>query len=174
MTELIPREIIDEIFKNLSLRELIKNEIVCKKFMHIVRTTKWDQTVVKLKDVNTIEYVGKNYKFTKYDFSQWYNMTYESVKLLGNCHTLNLSSCCRITDNSVKLLTNCHTLNLSECRRITDKSVKLLGNCHTLNLTGCFQITDESVKLLGKCHTLNLYGCSGITDERNYNKQSLL
>jgi hypothetical protein len=29
-TELIPQEIIGEIFKNLSLKELIKNEIVCK------------------------------------------------------------------------------------------------------------------------------------------------
>jgi hypothetical protein len=41
MIELIPREIIGEIFKNFSLKELIKNEIVCKSFRNIIRSTKW-------------------------------------------------------------------------------------------------------------------------------------
>jgi hypothetical protein len=120
MIDLIPREIIREIFKNLSLKELIKNEIICKNFRHIIRTTKWDHFVVKLKYTNAIKYVGKNYKFTKYDFSN-----------------------SLITDDIVKLFVNCHTLIFSECKQITDESAKLLGNCHKLKLCNCDQITDE-------------------------------
>jgi hypothetical protein len=97
MTKLIPREIITEIFKNLSLKELIENETVCKSFMSIIRTTKWDQFVVKLKDTNRIEYVRKNYNFTKYDFIHS-SITDDILKMFVNCHTLDLSWCNKITD----------------------------------------------------------------------------
>ena len=47
----------------------------------------------------------------------------ESVKYLGNCRltdvqavTLNLSYCNLITDKSVKLLGDCYTLNIRSCR----------------------------------------------------------
>jgi hypothetical protein len=120
MTESIPRKIIGEIFKNFSLKELIKKEIVCKSFQNIIRSTIWNQFVVKLRDIDMIEYVVKNYKFTKYDL----------------CYLL-------ITDDMVKLFVNCHTLDLSYCYEMTDASVKSLGNCHTLNLSYCSQITDE-------------------------------
>uniref|UniRef100_A0A6C0LRJ2 Leucine-rich repeat protein n=1 Tax=viral metagenome TaxID=1070528 RepID=A0A6C0LRJ2_9ZZZZ len=52
-----------------------------------------------------------------------------------------------VTDKDIKLLRNCHTLNLSHCKKITDESVKFFGNCHTLDLSGCYFITNESVKM---------------------------
>ena len=35
-----------------------------------------------------------------------------------------------LTNDSVKFLGRCHTLNLSECKKLTDNSIKFLGNCH--------------------------------------------
>src|SRR5581483_7584221 len=147
----LPNEIIVMILDFLPLNELIKTELVHSNYKNLIRNTKWSNFIVSLCNVKKIIYVINNYKFANYDFCDSY-ITNESVKLLTNCHTLNLSGCYKITDESVKLLTNCHTLYLCGYNEITDKSVKLLTNCHTLNLFGCYKITDESVKLLTNCH----------------------
>ena len=163
--EIIPKELIIEIFSTLSLKNLINLESCNHSFKKIIRETKWNNLTIKLeKNIISIQYIINHYQFIKYDFSNSL-ITNESVKLLGNCHTLNLYGCKKITDGSVKHLGKCHTLNLYGCNQITDESVKHLGNCHTLDLRGCYQITDESVKHLGKCHTLCLSGCYQITNE---------
>src|SRR3989344_2340133 len=54
-----------------------------------------------------------------------YNLTDESVNMLGGLHTLELSHCPNIT--SVKMLGGLHTLVLDYCQNITDESVKMLG-----------------------------------------------
>ena len=181
----LPKELIIEIFSNLSLKNLINMESSNKSFRKIIRETKWNHSV-RLKNITSIEYVIYHYQFIKYDFSnssitdtsvkllgkchqldiRWCKqITDESVKHLGKCHRLNLNGCNQITDESVKHLGKCHQLDLRWCNQITDESVKHLGKCHTLDLSGCDQITDESVKLLGNCHTLDLYHCDKITDE---------
>jgi bacterioferritin-associated ferredoxin len=43
---------------------------------------------------------------------------------LGNCHTLELRGCNKITDEGIKHLGNCHTLGLCRCNLITDKGIK--------------------------------------------------
>ena len=123
--EELPIEILFEFFKYISLKELINLEKLNKNFLNLIRKTYWNHFIVKIQNIESIDFVINNYNFTKYDFSGS-KITNDHVKLLGNCHTLNLSSCYNITDNSVQLLGNCHTLNLSRCN-ITDESVKLLG-----------------------------------------------
>ena len=86
----IPIEIIIEIFRFQSLKQLIILESVCLIFKEIIRSTKWNHFIVKLKDIKLICYIINNYKFSKYDFS-YSQVTDENVKLLENCHTLNLS-----------------------------------------------------------------------------------
>ena len=180
----LPGEILKEILKELSVKELIKFEIVNTIFKEFIRVNNWDHLIVTLENLDNIRHVIKTYKFKKYNFSysdigdadvcllkdcdylilaHCTRITDKSVKLLGNCHKLSLSGC-QITDASVALLGNVHTLYLSECTQITDASVSLLGNCHALYLSECIQITDASVVLLAKCHTLHLSCCFKITD----------
>src|ERR1700733_10405419 len=147
-----------------TIKKLIEMEQLSTLYRDIIRKNNLSHLTITLRRVKNIKYVIKHYNFIKYDFNSS-NITDKSVKLLGNCHTLDLSYCHKITDESVKFLGNYHTLNLSDCDQITDESVKLLGNCHILNLSYCDQITDKSVKFLGNCHTLNLSGCKKITDE---------
>src|ERR1700733_11959420 len=161
---IINNYIIMDILSYLPLKKLIEMELLSTSYRDIIRKNNLSHLTIKLNKIENIKYVTKHYNFIKYDFAYSY-ITDVSVKLLGNCHTLNLLHCDQITNDSVKYLGNCHTLNLFCCNKITDESVKLLGNCHKLDLTGCYQITDESVKFLGKCHTLNLSYCHQITDE---------
>ena len=117
--ESIPRDILTEIFEYFSLNQLIQTEQLNKFFKNLIRTNKWKYLIIKLKNINTIEHVTKNYKFSRYDFSNSL-ITNKSVKLLGKCHTLDLSYCSQITDESVKFLGNCHKLNLFGCYKITN------------------------------------------------------
>src|SRR5580700_1819003 len=130
--EKLPQHIIGDILNYLPLKKIIEMEKINKKFKQLIISNKWDH-LVKIKDKTTLIDVFDKYKFTKF------NLNYSDI-----------------TNKHIKMLSNCHTLNLSDCSQITDKSVKILGKCHTLNLAHCNRITDESVKLLGKCHTLNL------------------
>src|SRR5580700_1356631 len=132
--EKLPQHIIHDILNYLSLKKFIEMEQINKKFKQLIISNKWDH-LVKIKNESTLIDVFDKYKFTKFDLSDS-NITDRHIKMLSNCHTLNLSGCHRITDKSVKTLGKCHTLNLSYCEQITDESVKMLGNCHTLYLGG--------------------------------------
>jgi hypothetical protein len=69
---------------------------------------------------------------------------------------LNLSGCNKIKDESLKHLGNLHTLNLSDCYEITDEGIKYLGKLNTLYLSYCEKITDAGLKYLCNLHTLDL------------------
>src|SRR5580700_8500270 len=139
--EKLPQHIIGDILNYLPLKKIIEMEKINKKFKQLIISNKWDH-LVKIKDKSTLIDVFDKYKFTKF------NLNYSDI-----------------TDKHIKMLSNCHTLNLAHCNQITDESVKMLGNCHTLNLSGCEQITDASIRHLSECHTLDLSGCKKITDE---------
>ncbi len=179
-----------EVCKNLDFDNLLNLQLLSKYNKHLIRKTKWFHVDVKLNNTSNINdkvnYLATNFNFMKYilflcdnitdesvkmlcnvhslDLSCCYNITDESAKMLGNVHSLNLTRCYKITDESVKMLGNVHTLNLNNYNKITDESVKMLGNVHSLDLTFC-NITDELVKMLGNIHSLKLYGCDKIKDE---------
>src|SRR3984885_12247068 len=129
---IITNYIIMDILLYLPLKKLIEMEQLSTLYRDIIRKNNLSHLIITLRRVKNIKYVIKHYNFIKYDFNGS-NITNKTVKLLGNCHTLDLRCCILITDESVKLLGNCHTLNLSWCHKITDESVKLLGNCYTLD-----------------------------------------
>ena len=70
------------------------------------------------------------------------NTHVQNIAKYKNIHSVYL---CRssITDESVKLLSNVYSLDLSHCELITDESVKLLGNVSNLDLSYCDLITDS-------------------------------
>src|ERR1044071_2446997 len=152
-------ELFELILNECNFDDLFRFGLVSKKFMHITKNIKYHK-LIKPESCNDLIYLLDNYKFDRFALCGL-RMTDESVKLLGACHTLDLS-CTKITDESVKFLGSCHTLNLSYTN-ITDESVKLLAGCHILDLR-CTNITDQSAKFLGACHTLYLY-CTNITDK---------
>ena len=118
----IPKVLKIEIFKYLSLSQLINVSEVNKYVCALIRGHKWDHLIVSLSDTDKIKSVVKNFNFLKYDFSES-NITDDIVRQLSGCHTLDLSACDQITDESVKELRGCHTLYLSDCYQITDESV---------------------------------------------------
>ena len=99
--KILTRVLLIQIFKELSLTDLLKIEIQNKYFRDLVQNTKWDHFVVKLQSTDKIKMVIKKYHFMKYDFS-YSSITDEIVKKLRNCHSLDLSYCYKITDESVK------------------------------------------------------------------------
>ena len=149
-----PEEIINLIFDNLDLINLLVLSSTNIWLMNHIRSTKWNNIYVRIKNINDINYVMNTFKFINYDFS-YSQITDSNVKLFAEkqVRKLNLSGCAAITDSSVKLLGKCHTVFLYDCIRITDSSVKYLGNCHTLNLYST-KITDESVKYLNAVQNL--------------------
>src|ERR1044071_1743689 len=142
-----PLELFELILNECDVDDLFRFGLVSKQFMHIIKNIKYHK-LIKPKSCNNLIYLLDNYKFNRFDL-YGLKITDEIVKLLGSCHTLDLSYT-NITDESVKLLGACHTLDLSYTN-ITDESVKLLGACHTLDLSYT-NITDESVRFLGACH----------------------
>ena len=81
----LPSEIVLIIFNFLSIQDLIKIELICHKFNKIVKNNNWENITIKLKDIQNIKHIITNYNFVNYDFSGCYQITDESVKMLGNC-----------------------------------------------------------------------------------------
>ena len=96
----IPKVLKIEIFKYLSLSQLINVSEVNKYLCALIRGHKWDHLIVRLRDTDNIESVVKNFNFIKYDFS-FSCITDDIVKKLSGCHTLYLMCCYQITDESV-------------------------------------------------------------------------
>ena len=61
-------EIIVESFQYLSLRDLIKNELICKYLQFIIRSIRWQHTISNLDFHNKIKYITINYHFRNYNF----------------------------------------------------------------------------------------------------------
>lgn len=120
---IIPNELVIEIFNYLDLENLIKMEQVCQIFKLIVRSNPWHQQI-KLQDKTLIEYIFQNYQFQNYDLSE-----------------------SDINDNQLNLLPKCKTINLTGCDLISDDAIKRLIHCHQINLTGC-DTNDDIIKYL--------------------------
>jgi len=141
-------------------KDLLQLELLSSHHKSIIRNTKWDHFIVKIRSEQSLENMLLFHFFPKLDLSNT-DITDESVSKLINCHTLNLSYT-NVTDKSVLKLINCHTLNLSYTN-VTDESVSKLIKCHTLDLSYT-NVTDKSVLKLINCHTLNLSGTK-VTDK---------
>jgi hypothetical protein len=57
----LPADIIKEIFRYLPLKELIKLERLCKRSKKLIRNTKWDHLIVRLRAVKKISFVADHY-----------------------------------------------------------------------------------------------------------------
>src|ERR1044071_9619809 len=125
-----PLELFELILNECNFNDLFRFGLVSKQFMHITKNIKYHK-LIKPNNCNNLMYLLYNYKFNKFDLCGL-EITDQSLKLLGACHTLHLIYA-NITDESVKLLGACHTLYLYDTK-ITDESVKFLGACHTLDL----------------------------------------
>ncbi len=147
--ESLPREMIITIFENLSLQDLVKTELVCKKFKDFVRSTKWSNVMVKLTCIAKILHVADTYQFLNYDFSES-EITDYVVEKLSDCHTLNLRNCLKITDASISVL-KCTSLDISSCVLVTDSSIQKLTMCRNLKLDWCNIISDECISSLKNC-----------------------
>src|SRR5580700_9703339 len=112
----LPIYIIYDILKYVPIKQLIKMEQTNKNFINIIRNGNWPHLVKIKSNAILIDIINK-YKFINFNLSNS-NVTDKSVKMLGNCHTLNLAWCKQITDESVKMLGKCHTLYLSGCEQI--------------------------------------------------------
>ena len=92
-----PIDAVIEILQYLPLTDLINMVKVTKLMENIITKTPWFNLIVKLNE-NNLEFVLGKYNFKKINLS-CSKITNASVKLLGSCHTLNLSWCNLITDD---------------------------------------------------------------------------
>ena len=63
----LPNEIVIEICKLLSLKDLVGLTSVNTELMHIVRTTKWHHVKVTLRIAEIMKYVVSAYQFVNYE-----------------------------------------------------------------------------------------------------------
>src|ERR1044071_5681862 len=136
-------ELFELILNECSFNDLFRFGLVSKQFMHITKNITYYKELVRPKSYNNLMHMLYNYKIKMFNL-YGLNITDESVKLLGACHTLDLSYT-NITDESVRVLGACHTLYLS-FTKITDESVKFLGACHKLNFF-CTKIKNKKKKI---------------------------
>src|ERR1044071_2556466 len=113
-----PLELFELILNECYLNDLFIFGLVSKQFMHITKNIKYHK-LIRPKSRDNLMYLLDNYKFNRFDL-YGLKITDESVRVLGACHTLDLSYT-NITDESVRVLGACHTLDLSYTN-ITDKS----------------------------------------------------
>ena len=125
-------------------KDLLQLELLSSRHKSIIRNTKWDHFIVKIRSKQSLKNMLLFHFFLKLDLSNT-DITDGIVSKLINCHTLNISWT-KVTDESVSKLINCHTLNLSGTK-VTDESVSKLINCHTLYLSGT-NVTDECMDKL--------------------------
>lgn len=136
MLDILPDEIIVEIFGYITLVELVRIELVCQKFKHISREIHWPH-LIKLRHNENIAHVARTYCFSEYDLS-YSDVTDDTLELLAPlCRRIDLSECDEISDVGVKYLTNCQEINISYCPQISDEVIENLRN------SGCNIIIEE-------------------------------
>ena len=100
---MLPHIFLPEIFEYLLNTQIWDLQCLNKNVQKVMKQHKWNK-IIKFKE--TIE-------------------DNELIKIISDWNILNidLSNCKKITDKSVKLLGNCYSLNLSHCRQITNTCI---------------------------------------------------
>ena len=93
-------------------KELINCELISKQFQHIVRNTRWIHIPFRIRNLSYFDHVINNYKIGNWDFSY-----------------------CEIEDKQIKLIKNCHTIDVSFCNKITGDGLVYLENFRDISLT---------------------------------------
>src|SRR5271169_744517 len=106
----VPKYIKLDIFNQLCIQDLLNIRLVNKLLNVFIKNNNFS-VLIKPKVDNVLNILNI-FGSLSFDLSGTTNITNETIKLLVNCYTLNLTGT-SITDESVKFLGNCHTLNLS-------------------------------------------------------------
>lgn len=120
-----PTEILVEIFQYLSLAELIRMELVCAEFRTIVQTMPWNRHIIRLTRADMIQYVTRNYRFLRYEFSGQ-EITDEIISKIHFCYELILSNCPHVTVVGLMALKDFRALTISQCPQFADQDIKAL------------------------------------------------
>ena len=84
------------------IKELIQLKLLSNNHKNIIRKTKWDHFIVKIRSEQSLENMLLFHFFIKLDLSNT-NVTDKSVSKLINCHTLDLSGT-QVTDECMNEL----------------------------------------------------------------------
>ena len=182
----IPPDTIKEIFKNLTMNDLIKiyNNTNRIQFREVINEYPFDfyevpipanMTLREFKDIfgNAIGINLTNH--TNINDNDFNNDILPRTLYINSSNTrqlkVNISRCNILTDNAFIPLNNyIHTLDMSRCNQqtITDAAFVHLRNVHTLIMSVCNQqtITDAAFVYLRNVHTLDMSWCRqvNITD----------
>ena len=183
---ILPKDIISIIFKDFSLRQLVKLEIVSHYFVKTIRGISWphvvsfgsmeksnesigsmlplmhDFTDTHLKiQTSYLEHIINNYKFYRYNFERSSVTPKYLFKLEQNgCKWIRISRCLYITIDDIYYLKNCDFICLSGSSKFTCSE----DNNGTASQPGNSVSNDELV-YLGKCKEIYLYNCVKISDD---------
>src|SRR5580700_1485047 len=105
----LPYYIFRNILKYVSLKQLLEIEQINKKFEYLIINNEWPHLdLIKIKSEDTLIIAATRHKFLNFNLS-FCNISDASVKMLSNCHTLNLAGCYQITDKGLAHLKRVHT-----------------------------------------------------------------
>ena len=133
-------DIFHEICMKSEFNKIIKMGLMLKQHLKLIKSYNYYHYNVKIKNFDKI--CLYNFK----DITPARSIIDDNLKLLRNCHTLDLSEC-NITDGGIEELRNCNILDLSGNNKISNYGIKEL-NCHILGLYGCDDITNDLIKEL--------------------------
>lgn len=176
--------VVANIFKHMKVRTLSRILSTSNKFNNCAKRNLSERMIRIEGKTISYENLGKvmgYFGFRNIDLSGKY-ITDEHLKLIKDCHTVNLRWCNYITESGFKQLCNCKTIildlneisdieplrncrniSLYSCTNIEDEQFTKLKNCHSLDLQ-CTNV-NISARELGMCHKLNL--CENIIDKEN-------
>jgi len=171
--KVIMQDILYEIFKNLSIKELLNVYLTGNAdFINVLENYTFDFYDEPIPKKMSIKQFRNIFKSTKgLNISNRQNITDKdfefirpipSTKIAG--FRLNMNYCKQITDAAFIHLKGIHTLNLRGCNQITDSAFVHLDGIKELDIGDCNQITDAAFVYLKGIHRLDMWGCSKITD----------
>ena len=191
--ELLPQEILFNIFSFINCKEDVDNCALVSKTIHGLITSPYGlgvtKRVFKIHNQNDFtNFINKYWSEEILDFpikleGSWVtsitllqlsrattvhlkecnNATNFSLWYLSNATTVKLLHCRQITDDALFCLKDVKNVGLSECQ-ITGKCLQYFKNATSVDLSYCHHIRDAYLEKLGNVTKLKLTCCMKITD----------
>lgn len=153
-------DILSVIFNFLKLREIMRIEQICQKFLNLSRSIVYSG-ICNLKNVSNIEKFLKHHTFQSYDFRET-ELTDNCLSFLRNNvrnkgNIINLSRCKNIIKGSDKFKYFEYVI-LNDCPNLTDACFKNLSECKSISLNK-YIIRGKKIKYFEKCKKILLPKC---------------